>query len=399
MKDWLSLLENELFLEFCKLGILLGVAIISFYLGKKIILPFIHKFFSRTKTTWDDILTENRVFGRLMLLLPALILNYGLHLIPDFMPFLSKAIQLYTYLVIILIIFSIIDALIAIYNTRPISNKYPIKGWGQLIKMFASILGGIFIIALVMDKSPWGLVTSIGAMTAILMLIFKDTILSLVAGIQIASYNLIQTGDWIEMPAFGADGDVIDISLHTVKVQNFDMTIVSIPTHKFLDNSFKNWRGMFEKGGRRIKRSVLIDQSSVKFLDDSMIQSLNSVDLLKDYLARKQKEIQEHNQNQGISPDSPLNGRRLTNLGTFRAYVTEYLKHHPHIRQNLTLIVRHLQPEADSGLPVEIYCFTDDVRWGYYEAIQADIFDHVLAALPFFGLKAYQRDALVDSRS
>ena len=264
--------------------------------------------------------------------------------------------------------------------------------------MFVTILGGIFIIALILDKSPWGLVSSIGAMTAILMLIFKDTLLSFVASLQIASYNLIRVGDWIEMPAFGVDGDVIDISLHTVKVQNFDKTNVSVPTHKFLDNSFKNWRGMYEANGRRIKRSILIDQSSISFLDQNMLENLEKVDLLKDYLNNKQQDISTDNQKNGISSDSPLNGRHLTNLGTFRAYVEQYLKHNPHIRKDLTLIVRHLQPEADKGLPLEIYCFINDIRWNQYESIQADIFDHILSAMPFFGLRTYQRNALVDNR-
>ncbi len=235
-------------------------------------------------------------------------------------------------------------------------------------------------------------------MTAILMLIFKDTLLSFVAGIQIASYNLIRVGDWIEMPAFGVDGDVVDISLHTVRVQNFDKTILSVPTHKFLDVSFKNWRGMYEAGGRRIKRSILIDQSSVTFMDQTMLDNLKNVDYLKDYLGKKQKEIVEDHQTHLHSSDSPLNGRRLTNLGTFRAYIREYLKHHPHVRQDLTLIVRHLQPDASKGIPLEIYCFADDTRWDTYEGIQADIFDHVLAAMPFFGLRTYQRNALVDNR-
>lgn len=398
MEDWLLLLKNEYLLELIKLLSLLLVALIGFYASKKIILPFIHRFFKRTKVEWDDLLTDNKVFDRLMLLVPAMIIHYGLPLVPDFYDFLSKTIQLYVYFVIIIILNSFLDAFVAIYGTRPLSYKWPLKGWGQLLKMFISILGGIFIIALILDKSPWGLVSSIGAMTAILMLIFKDTLLSFVASLQIASYNLIRVGDWIEVPSFGADGDVVDISLHTVKIQNFDKTTVSVPTHKFLDNSFKNWRGMYEAGGRRIKRSVLIDQSSVTFLDEIMLKNLASVDLLKDYLSQKQQEVAEDNLKKACSPESPLNGRRLTNLGTFRAYVEQYLNRHPQVRKDLTLIVRHLQPEADSGLPLEIYCFVNDIRWNQYESIQADILDHILAAMPFFGLRTYQRNALVDNR-
>jgi len=398
MEGWLLLLKNQYFIEIITLLCLIGIATIGFYISRKFLLPIVQKFFKRTKITWDDLLTDNKVFGRLMLLIPAMIIHYGLPLVPDFYGFLSKTIQIYVYFVIIAILNSFLDAFVDIYSTRPMSYKWPLKGWGQLLKMFITILGGIFIIALILDKSPWGLVSSIGAMTAILMLIFKDTLLSFVAGLQIASYNLIRVGDWIEMPAFGVDGDVVDISLHTVKIQNFDKTSVSVPTHKFLDNSFKNWRGMYEADGRRIKRSVLIDQSSVRFLDQNLLDNLANAEFLKDYLNKKQKEISENNQKHAGYSDSPLNGRRLTNLGTFRAYVEQYLNRNPHIRKDLTLIVRHLQPEANKGLPLEIYCFVDDTRWNQYEAIQADIFDHILAAMPFFGLRTYQRNALVDNR-
>ncbi len=398
MERWLLLVKNEYFVEFSILSGLAVIAIIGFYVGRKILLPIIQRFFKRTKITWDDHLTDHRFFSRLMLLIPAMIFHYGLPFIPHFYDFLSKTIQIYIYFVIIAVLNSFLDTVVAIYSTRSFSHKWPLKGWGQLLKMFVTILGIIFIIALILDKSPWGFVSSIGAMTAILLLIFKDTLLSFVAGIQIASYKLIRVGDWIEMPSFGADGDVIDISLHTIKIQNFDKTVVSVPTHKILENSFKNWRGMYEAKGRRIKRSILIDQSSVAFLDQDILENLKNVDLLKDYLNKKIDEITEDNQRHAHASDNPLNGRRLTNLGTFRAYVVEYLKCNPHIRKDLTLIVRQLQPDANKGLPLEIYCFTDDIRWGHYESIQADIFDHILAAMPLFGLRTYQRDALLDNR-
>ncbi len=398
MERWLLLVKNEYFVEFSILSGLAVIAIIGFYVGRKILLPIIQRFFKRTKITWDDHLTDHRFFSRLMLLIPAMIFHYGLPFIPHFYDFLSKTIQIYIYFVIIAVLNSFLDTVVAIYSTRSFSHKWPLKGWGQLLKMFVTILGIIFIIALILDKSPWGFVSSIGAMTAILLLIFKDTLLSFVAGIQIASYKLIRVGDWIEMPSFGADGDVIDISLHTIKIQNFDKTVVSVPTHKILENSFKNWRGMYEAKGRRIKRSIMIDQSSVAFLDQDILENLKNVDLLKDYLNKKIDEITEDNQRHAHASDNPLNGRRLTNLGTFRAYVVEYLKCNSHIRKDLTLIVRQLQPDANKGLPLEIYCFTDDIRWGHYESIQADIFDHILAAMPLFGLRTYQRDALLDNR-
>ncbi len=386
-------------IDFLKLAGLTGISVLGYFCSKKWILPVFHGFIKRTRFTWDDYLGQYKVLDRILLLLPALIFHYGLALVPDVFSFLSRLILIYLCLVVISILNGLIDTLVAVYNSLPLPVKWPIKGWSQLIKLFLSIIGAIFVVALLIDRSPWGLVSGIGALTAIILLIFKDTLLSFVASIQIASYDLIRQDDWIEMPAFSADGNVIDMSLHTVKVKNFDNTIVSIPTHKFLDNSFRNWRGMFETGCRRIKRAVLIDQTSVAHLEPEAIERLMDVDLLRPYLEAKTEEIGRCHREKGISPDNPLNGRRLTNLGTFRAYVEAYLKRHPHVSQDKTLMVRHLAPAAEKGLPVEIYCFASDTRWVSYEAIQADIFDHILAALPFFGLRAYQRNALVDGRS
>jgi miniconductance mechanosensitive channel len=312
--------------------------------------------------------------------------------------FLSKLATIYICIAVIAIINSVINALVAISATRPILSKWPIKGWAQLFKIFLTVIAAVFVFAVLIDRSPWGLVSGIGALTAVILLIFKDTLLSFVASLQIASYDLIRINDWIEMPAFNANGTVLDMSLHSVKVRNFDNTFVSIPTHKFLDYSFKNWRGMFEVGSRRVMRSVLIDQSSVRFMDAEMLEKYRQIDLLSDYLAKKDEDIAAYQQEYPAKGNSPLNNRRLTNLGTFRAYVMEYLNRHPNVLSDQTLMVRHLQPEADKGIPIEIYCFVNDTRWPFYEAIQADIFDHILAALPEFGLRAYQRTALIDGR-
>jgi len=401
----LFFIKNALAFESLVFVALLAGAVFFHYLCKKTMLPLIRRTVLRTGFKWDDLLLEHHVMDRIILFVPALVLYYGRMAIPGFAPLLLRIVRVYVCIVLVLGGNTLIDVFVSLYYRHPTPTHWPVKGWGQLLKIFITVIGGLITVAVLLDKSPWGLISGIGAMTAVLLLIFKDTILSFVAGMQLASYDLIRVGDWVEMPAFGADGDVVDISLHTVKIQNFDKTIVAIPTHCFLDNSFKNWRGMYEAGGRRIKRAVLIDQSSITFLDPIMRESLGRVDLLKDYLALKDAEISEYNKLKGLTggngqavTQSPLNGRRLTNLGTFRAYVLAYLKQHPHVRKDLTLIVRYLDPGADKGLPLEIYCFADNVGWAEYEAISADIFDHVLAALPFFGLRAYQRNALVDKR-
>ncbi|WP_457572063.1 mechanosensitive ion channel family protein [Desulfovulcanus sp.] len=385
-------------IELIKLALIFMAMWLSYVVSKKYLLGLIYKFFAKTRTKWDDVLIKNKVFNQLILLIPAIVFYYGLQAFPALFSYGQKLVYVYVIINIILVSNKLLDSFVDIYNTYPISARRPIKGYVQLVKIFVYIIGGIFLISIILDKSPWGLVSGIGALTAVLMLIFKDTVLSFVASIQLASYDLLRKGDWIEMSAFGANGDVIDIALHTVKVQNFDKTIVAIPTYKFLDHSFKNWRGMEEAGARRIKRSILIDQSSIKFVDDQLMDRLSKIDILKNYLSHKKKEIEEYNKEVGASPESVLNGRRLTNLGTLRAYILAYLKAHPNIRQDMTLIVRHLQPTADKGLPIEIYCFVNDTNWTNYEAIQADIFDHILAALPEFHLRAYQRNALLDTR-
>jgi miniconductance mechanosensitive channel len=397
-KIWDGIKNIPYAIELIKLALIFMAMWLSYIVSKKYLLGLIYKFFAKTRTKWDDVLIKNKVFNQLILLIPAIVFYYGLQAFPALLSYGQKLVYVYIIINIILVSNKLLDSFVDIYNTYPISARRPIKGYVQLVKIFVYIIGGIFLVSIILDKSPWGLVSGIGALTAVLMLIFKDTVLSFVASIQIASYDLLRKGDWIEMPAFGADGDVIDIALHTVKVQNFDKTIVAIPTFKFLDHSFKNWRGMEEAGARRIKRSVLIDQSSIKFVDNQLMERLSKIDILKNYLSHKKKEIDEHNKEAGASPESVLNGRRLTNLGTLRAYILAYLKAHPSIRQDMTLIVRHLQPTADKGLPIEIYCFVNDTNWANYEAIQADIFDHILAALPEFHLRAYQRNALLDTR-
>ncbi|PRD33571.1 UNVERIFIED_CONTAM: ybdG [Trichonephila clavipes] len=285
-----------------------------------------------------------------------------------------------------------------LYERRPDAKSKPIKGYIQVVKILIYALALILIIAALFDRSPLILLSGLGAMAAVLMLIFQDTILSLVASVQISSNDVIRVGDWVEMPQLNADGDVIDIALHTVKVQNWDRTITTIPTRRFMTDPFKNWRGMQESGGRRIKRSLMLDQQSVSFLDTEQTQRLSRFRLLQAYLTEKQHEIDEWNKSLAEQGKEPVNTRRITNLGTFRAYVLHYLKNHAGIHQNMTCMVRQLAPGAD-GLPLEIYCFTNTTAWVNYENIQSDIFDHLLAILPEFGLRVYQHPSGMDVRA
>lgn len=389
--------------EVLEVVVLLVVTWLSYVVTKRVVLRAVNKVFSMTKNTWDDFLVEHRVVHTASYLVPALVFFYGMRFFPDLFKVGGTVVSAVILIIVILVLDRLMNCLLAIYQTFPISMKRPLKGYQQLVKLIIYIFGAIFLISIIMGRSPWALLSGIGALTAVLMLIFKDTILSFVASIQIAGNDLIHKGDWITMPTFGADGDVIDVSLHTVKVQNFDKTVVGIPTNKFLDNSFTNWRGMQESGGRRIKRSVLIDQSSIRFLDAGMVEKLRGLQLLRPYLQKKEQELAAHNADVMQDTDntsSLVNGRHMTNIGVFRVYVKEYLKSRRDIHQRgMTMLVRHKTPEASRGLPLEIYCFTTTTAWEAYEDIQSDIFDHILASLPEFGLRAYQRNALVDGRT
>ena len=279
-----------------------------------------------------------------------------------------------------------------------VSKKIPIRSFIQVIKVILYFLSAVIVISMLVGKSPAFLIGSLRALAAILMLVFKDPILSFAAGIQLSSNKMVQIGDWIEMPKYGVDGDVIDISLTTVKVQNFDKTIVTIPPYAMVADSFKNWRGMSESGGRRIKRAINIDISSIKFCDEEMLDRFRKIKYISNYIDTKKKELSEFNKKLNIDDSDLVNGRRMTNVGTFRAYVVAYLREHPKISENLTFLVRQLNPGPD-GLLLEIYVFCNDTNWVNYEGIQADIFDHILAIIPEFGLKVFQNPTGSDFRS
>lgn len=289
----------------------------------------------------------------------------------------------------LLAIFTLLDIFQTITDMRNRRSQFPLKGLLQTIKLIASVLTGILLVSLLMDKSPLLLLSGLGAISAVLLLVFKDPILGLVAGIQLSANNMLSVGDWLEMPKYGADGDVIDIALTTVKVRNWDKTITTIPTYALISDSFKNWRGMTEAGGRRIKRSVYLQMSSIGFLDEASLTRLHKADLLAPYLEEKLAQIKETNTTSKTDMSILLNGRRLTNVGTFRQYLVSYLKNHPSIHKDMTLLVRQLQ-STNLGLPIEIYAFTNTTNWNEYENIQSDIFDHVLAVLQEFTLQVHE---------
>jgi len=368
------------------------LAALADFIVKRIIISSIAALTKRTKNEWDDVFVKQKVFNRLAHLAPALIVYYSLQYIfeaENLVRFLGNLTQTYMILVVLMVIDSVLNALHEIYMKLPVSQGRNIKGYIQVVKIIFYAMGIILIISVFSGETPKALMAGVGAMAAVLMLVFKDTILGFVASIQLSANKMVNVGDWISMPKYNADGDVIDISLNTVKVQNWDKTIATIPTYALVSESFNNWKGMEQSGGRRIKRSINIDMNSVTFLDDAQIEKLGNFHLLKDYIDDKQKEIAEFNKSLQLEEGTVTNGRKMTNLGTFRKYLEEYLQHHPMISKDMTFLVRHLQP-TDKGLPVEIYVFSKDQAWANYEAIQADIFDHTLAILPEFDLHVFQ---------
>ena len=385
-----GLREQDLLAEALLATLIITGCFLAFLLARRFVLRGIEFFVKRSSVTWDDVLLKRGVFDRLAWLAPAVVVYYSVYLFPDNVEVLiQRWLTAYMILVVLRVAGSFLTALNDIYNQTSRSKEVPIKGYLQVIKLLVYLAGGMTIFAVVLDRSPVALLSGLGALTAILLLVFKDTILSFVASIQLATNDMVRLGDWITMPQFGADGDVVDIALHTVKVQNWDKTITTIPTHKFIEESFKNWRGMQSSGGRRIKRAVHIDQSSVHFLAPEEIERLSRIHILRPYIEERTEEIRRYNEERGIDPSCSANGRRMTNLGTLRAYLVRYLRAHPKIHQEMTFLVRQLEP-GPTGLPLEIYVFTNDTRWTVYEDVQSDIFDHLLATIPEFGLRVFQ---------
>ena len=378
------------------LALLIVVALIADWIANRGLVAIVRRLVARTSVSWDNTIVEHKVVDRLVHLIPAVIIFTGIPFVPGLPEGVTVVVRNvavgYMALMLTMALSSLLSAASAIYAETSLAKERPLKGFIQLVQIAVWIFGGVMIVAAVLNKSPLLLLSGFGAMTAILLLIFRDTILSLVASVQLTAQDMVRVGDWIEMPKFGADGDVIDVQLHTVKVQNWDKTITTIPTHRLISESFKNWRGMSESGGRRIKRAIHLDQSSIRFQTPEEIERFRRFALLDKYIDGKEKELADYNQGLPQEVADDVNQRRLTNIGTFRAYTFNYLRHHPAIRQDMTLLVRQREP-GPQGLPLEIYCFTNTTAWAEYENIQSDIFDHLLAIVPEFGLRVYQQPA------
>lgn len=373
-------------------ALIFAAAFLVYWMLKNHLLKLIHRVTEKTSNTWDDKLMDARVFHRILRLIPLTFILISLDRVaPGQLVLIHRVI----FSVIIFIgartVEAFLNAVSDVYHSSMDEHRKPIRPLFQALMIVTYLLAGIFMISVLINKEPWGLFSLLGGMTAVTMLVFKDSILGFVAGIQLGANDMVREGDWIEMPKYGADGDVIEVTVNTVKVRNWDKTISTIPTYALISDSFKNWRGMSESGGRRIKRSICIDMNTVKFADDKMLEKFQRMDLLKEYVPKKQEDINAENAERNIDLSATVvNGRRQTNLGIFRAYLVNYLHNNPKIHKGMTFLVRHLQP-TPQGLPIEIYVFSADKNWAAYEGIQADIFDHVLAAIPEFGLRVYQQ--------
>ena len=400
--------------------VLLGAAILSYFILRSIILPLLRSWVKRSKNQFDDILVDPRLIHRTCLLAPFVmvyLLVSGTDYIPEslagYLPAvfrsddlsstwwapLEKINEAIIVLLITLIISAAFNAFNTVYQTFDISRQRPLKGYLQILKLLVFAFAGVIIIAILTGQSVGYFVTGLGAMTAVLLLVFKDTILSLVASVQLTQNDMVQVGDWIEIPGTGVDGDVIDVALHTVKIQNWDKTIATVPTAQLIQKPFRNWRGMSESGGRRIKRSLSIDMSTIRFLEEDEIEKFSKFAPLEKYMESKIQELDSHNVKNDPGADLAWDPRRLTNIGTLRAYIIQYLRNNASLHQEgMTMLVRQLQP-GPQGLPIEIYCFSNDTAWANYEAIQADIFDHLLAKLPEFGLRVFQEPSSADFKT
>ena len=394
------------------LALLAAGAWVSNWITARFLHRVLARFATRTRTTWDDHLVKRRVLHRLAHVVPALVVYVGIGpalgitgtdaagIAAAATPgapfalawtFVRRVAAAFIAVAVARAFAAFLDAAGDIYNeSGPRARSRPIKGYLQVVALIAYLGAGIVVVSILAGRSPVLLLSGLGALAAVLMLIFRDTILALVASVQIASNDMIRLGDWVSVPQAGSDGEVIDIALHTVRVQNWDKTISTIPTHKFISESFKNWRGMSESGGRRIKRSLRIDMNSVRFLDEARIEELSRRELLHDHMRDVRERIARYNAakaegNPGVIPEI----RRLTNLGTFRVYVQKYLEAHPRTHREMTVLARQLAPGPE-GVPIEVYCFSNDTAWANYEGFQADIFDHLIAVLPEFGLRAFQ---------
>jgi miniconductance mechanosensitive channel len=368
---------------------------------------FVHRVLSKlaekSSPQWHRALLANSLFRRVSFVLQGVIVQVQSRLwfeddSPSLLRLINVATDQWILLFGLLAFFSLLDSIQSVALRSVGHRQFPWRGLLQTIKLIASVLVGLLAISSLMGQSPLYLLSGLGALSAVLLLVFRDPIMGLVAGIQLSANKMLSVGDWLEMPKYGADGDVIDIALTTVKVRNFDKTITTVPTYALISDSFKNWQAMSDSGGRQIKRSILLEISSIQFMDDELFEHLKEAELLGSYLEQKQHEIERDNSSKKVNMALRINGRRLTNVGTFRGYLVSYLKEHPNIHQHMTLMVRQLDPTSN-GLPIQIYAFTNTTDWNAYEGIQADIFDHVFAVLSEFKLRAHEAPTGADIRS
>ncbi len=393
----LALGLNNFYSNIIRIVILLAVMLFTAWIAdvivKRYVVKAIERILKKTKTNYDDYLIKRRVLNKLSHLVPALIVLLYIGTIfnnsPAISDFVSDLVIVYMVFVFVSSLNALLKAFDDIYNTFDFAKERPIKGYIQVVQIVVYSIAVLISISVVFGIDMTAIFTGMGAIAAIILLIFKDTILGLVAGVQLTANNMVKIGDWISMPSHNTDGTVLEITLNTVKVQNWDKTISTVPTYALVTNSFSNWRGMEESGGRRIKRNIGIDMQSVKFCDDEMLLKFRKIAYLNEYIDKKSEELIEYNKVNKFDDSVLVNGRRMTNIGVFRKYLEEYLTHHPKINKEMTFLVRHLQP-TEKGIPIEIYVFSKDQAWANYEAIQADIFDHILAVLPEFGLRVFQ---------
>lgn len=395
--DWVDVIELVI-----GLTAIILIAFIADFIARRIILNIISRVVKRSKNEWDDILLEKRVFNSLSHIVPGLLVRAAIPYLfrdyPGWIKPMMTVTEIYIILILVRFSYNMLNAFRLISEGIKGLKDKPIASYSQLLKIIIGSFAGVLILSLLLGKSPIYLLTGLGAISAVLILVFKDTILGFVASIQLSVNDMVRVGDWVEMPKYGADGDVMEIKLTTVKVKNFDNTISTVPTYAFISDSVKNWRGMKSSGVRRIKRPIYIKISSIKFADDKLVEKLSKVGRIKDYLAQRSEEIKKFNKENSIDKSELVNGRHMTNIGIFRKYAEEYLKHHPQISTSFELMVRQLNTE-EKGVPVEIYCFAKTTVWEEYEGIQADVFDHLLAAVPTFELEIFQSPTGSDFRA
>jgi miniconductance mechanosensitive channel len=405
--DWLSGLGlSNPWVDYLTMGIdILIVLVLSWivdFVARKIILRVVSRYVRKSKNQYDDVLLEKRVFRSLAHLLPALVIYLAIPFLFEksdaLVPILQKLVVIYMLVNVMSVGHKFLKALEYIGLNSPRFEGKPISSYIQVVLIVMYISGGVFIISNLLDTSATAILTTFGAATAVILLIFRDTILGLVASIQISGNDMVRIGDWVSMPKYGADGDVTEINLTTVKVRNWDKTISTVPTYAFISDSFVNWRGMTSQGVRRIKRSIKIDIQSIRFVDEELYRRLLKVERITDYLQQRNKEIEQSNETKKVNKSELINGRHLTNIGLFRVYMEAYLSEHPKVAKDQTLMVRQLQP-TELGIPLEIYCFSNDIAWLNYEQIQSDLMDHLLAAVSTFDLRLYQNPSGGDFRA